>query len=77
MQPAPEIRHRDIRTNGVRLHAAEAGPEAGPLVLLLHGFPELWYGWRHQIGPLAAAGFRVLAPPRTSGATTPATSRGA
>jgi pimeloyl-ACP methyl ester carboxylesterase len=41
---------------------AEAGPPAGPLVVLLHGFPELAYSWRHQIGPLADAGFRVLAP---------------
>ncbi|HEX9941624.1 MAG TPA: alpha/beta hydrolase [Thermoanaerobaculia bacterium] len=55
-------RHRTIATNGVRLHAAEAGPESGPLLVLLHGFPEFWYGWRHQIGPLAAAGFHVLAP---------------
>jgi pimeloyl-ACP methyl ester carboxylesterase len=55
-------RHRTIATNGVRLHAVEAGPESGPLLILLHGFPEFWYGWRNQIGPLAAAGFRVLAP---------------
>lgn len=47
---------------GVTLHVAEAGPEGGPLVVLLHGFPEFWYGWRKQIGPLARAGFRVLAP---------------
>ena len=39
-----------------------AGPADGPLVVLLHGFPEFWYGWRRQIGPLAAAGLRVLAP---------------
>jgi pimeloyl-ACP methyl ester carboxylesterase len=44
----------------VRLHYVEAG--SGPLVLLLHGFPEFWYGWRLQIAPLAAAGFRVVAP---------------
>ena len=47
---------------GVTLHVARAGPEDGPLVILLHGFPEFWYGWRHQIGPLAQAGLRVLAP---------------
>jgi epoxide hydrolase 4 len=47
---------------GLRVHAAVAGPEAGPLVVLLHGFPEFWYSWRHQIGPLAQAGFRVVAP---------------
>lgn len=55
-------RHRTIATNGIRLHAVEAGSEGGPLVILLHGFPEFWYGWHRQIEPLAAAGFRVLAP---------------
>jgi pimeloyl-ACP methyl ester carboxylesterase len=55
-------RHRTIATNGIRLHAVEAGPEGGPLLLLLHGFPEFWYGWRQQIEPLAAAGFHVVAP---------------
>ena len=54
--------HVFISTNGIRLHAVQAGPENGPLVILLHGFPEFWYGWRKQIGPLAEAGFRVLAP---------------
>ena len=44
----------------VRLHYVEAGD--GPLLVLLHGFPEFWYGWRLQIAPLAAAGFRVVAP---------------
>ncbi|HKG93914.1 MAG TPA: alpha/beta fold hydrolase [Gemmatimonadaceae bacterium] len=44
---------------GVRLHYVEAG--SGPLVVLLHGFPQLWLCWRHQIGPLAAAGFRAVA----------------
>lgn len=48
--------------NGVTLHVAEAGPEDGPLVVLLHGFPEFWYGWRYQIGALAEAGFHVVAP---------------
>src|SRR5437868_5162254 len=43
-----------------RLHYVEAGD--GPLVVLLHGFPEFWYSWRHQIPALAAAGFRALAP---------------
>ncbi len=49
-------------TNGVRLHAVQSGPDDGPLVILLHGFPEFWYGWRNQIGRLAEAGFRVLVP---------------
>ena len=53
---------RFVQTNGIRLHIVEAGPEDGPPVVLLHGFPELWYGWRRQIGPLAEAGFRVIVP---------------
>jgi pimeloyl-ACP methyl ester carboxylesterase len=52
--------HRDISANGVRLHIAEAGD--GPLVLLLHGFPEFWWAWRAQLPALATAGFRVVAP---------------
>lgn len=39
-----------------------AGPQDGPVVILLHGFPEFWYGWHKQIEPLAAAGFRVIVP---------------
>lgn len=54
--------NRTIEIPGIRLHVVEAGPEDGPLVLLLHGFPEFSYGWRKQIGPLAAAGFHVVAP---------------
>jgi pimeloyl-ACP methyl ester carboxylesterase len=53
---------RTIPTNGIRLHAVEAGPADGPLVIFLHGYPEFWYAWRKQIEPFAAAGFRVLAP---------------
>jgi pimeloyl-ACP methyl ester carboxylesterase len=52
--------HRFAEVNGVRLHYVEAG--TGPLVILLHGFPEFWYSWRHQLPALAAAGFRALAP---------------
>ena len=52
--------HREAVVNGVRLHYVEAGD--GPTVVLLHGFPDFWYGWRHQIPALAGAGFRVLAP---------------
>lgn len=51
--------HRDLTANGVRLHVAEAG--SGPLVVLLHGFPQLWWAWRHQIPALADAGYRVAA----------------
>jgi epoxide hydrolase 4 len=46
----------------VRLHYVEAGPIDGPAVVLLHGFPDFWYSWRHQIPALAAAGFRPIAP---------------
>jgi pimeloyl-ACP methyl ester carboxylesterase len=51
---------RLIESNGIRLNIAEQGE--GPPVLLCHGFPESWYSWRHQIGALAAAGFRAVAP---------------
>ena len=49
-------------SDGVTLHVIEAGPEDGPLVILLHGFPEFWWGWRYQIAPLVEAGFRVVVP---------------
>jgi pimeloyl-ACP methyl ester carboxylesterase len=55
-----ELEHRAVTTNGIRLHCVVAG--SGPLVVLLHGFPEFWYSWRHQIPALVAAGFRVAAP---------------
>ena len=51
---------REIETNGITLRAAVEGE--GPLVILVHGWPELWYSWRHQIKPLAQAGYRVVAP---------------
>ena len=51
-----------FNNGGVDLHAVASGPADGPLVILLHGFPEFWYSWRKQIGPLAGAGFRVVAP---------------
>ncbi len=51
-----------IQTNGVKLHVVAAGPKNGTPVILLHGFPEFWFGWRHQIPALAAAGYRVIAP---------------
>ena len=56
----PEITHRTIQTNGINMRIAEAGE--GPLVLLLHGFPELWYSWRHQLPALAEAGYHAVAP---------------
>ncbi|MBW3630155.1 MAG: alpha/beta hydrolase [Gemmatimonadetes bacterium] len=54
------LRHRYADANGIRIHLAEEG--RGPLVLLLHGFPEFWYGWRRQIPAIAEAGFRAVAP---------------
>ncbi|MFC0560456.1 alpha/beta fold hydrolase [Halalkalibacter alkalisediminis] len=51
-----------IQTNGVILHTAVVGPKSGRLVILLHGFPEFWYGWRHQVEPLVEAGYRVVIP---------------
>ena len=53
---------RYVTTNGIRLHCLEDGPVDGPLVLLLHGFPELAYSWRHQVPALGAAGYHVVAP---------------
>jgi epoxide hydrolase 4 len=55
-----ELAHRYADLGDVRLHYVEAGE--GPLVLLLHGFPQFWYQWRHQIPVLVEAGFRVVAP---------------
>ena len=52
--------HRFAETNGIRMHYVEQGD--GFPVLFLHGFPELWYSWRHQIPALAGAGFRAIAP---------------
>jgi pimeloyl-ACP methyl ester carboxylesterase len=54
------LSHRQLRVDGVELHVAELG--SGPPVVLCHGFPELWYSWRHQLPALAGAGYRVVAP---------------
>src|SRR5438128_3801883 len=54
------LTHRTVSTNGITMHVAEQGD--GPLVVLCHGFPELWYSWRHQLPALADAGYRVIAP---------------
>lgn len=62
LQSLPGVQHRDIETNGVSLHTAFAGREDGPPVVLLHGFPEFWYGWRHQIPSLVDEGYRVVVP---------------
>ena len=57
-----DVKHRTIATNGIELHAAVAGPDDGPTALLLHGFPDCWYGWHRQIEPLARAGYHVVVP---------------
>jgi len=66
-----EWRHGTARVNGIELHYVSVEPDPGavenptgaaPLVVLLHGFPEFWYAWRHQLTPLAEAGYRVVAP---------------
>ncbi|MER7566026.1 alpha/beta hydrolase [Streptomyces sp. NPDC097941] len=61
MQPEPtaELRHRTVEGPAGRLHLVEQG--TGPLVLLVHGFPESWYSWRRQLPALAAAGYRAVA----------------
>lgn len=58
--PSVESTFRDV--NGITLHVVAAGDPEDPLVVLLHGFPEFWYGWRQYVQPLVAAGYRVLVP---------------
>jgi len=57
-----EVTHEQVPANGIELHVATAGPADGTPVVLCHGFPELWYSWRHQLSALGDAGFRALAP---------------
>jgi len=61
MTPPIPLRHQKVPLNGVDLHWVEAGPTDGPPVILLHGFPEFWFAWRHQIPALASAGLRTVA----------------
>ena len=56
------LKFEHIKTNGIRLHTALAGPADGKPVFLLHGFPDAWFGWEAQIDPLVDAGFRVIVP---------------
>ncbi len=56
------LEHQQLDLNGISLSLYCAGPEQGRPVWLLHGFPECWHSWRHQIGPLVEAGYRVLVP---------------
>jgi len=56
------VEHRFVTVNGINMHVAEMGPVNGPVILFLHGFPELWYAWRHQIAAMASLGYRAVAP---------------
>ncbi|CAK9175345.1 unnamed protein product, partial [Ilex paraguariensis] len=55
-----KILHKNLYVNGINMHIAEIGE--GPAVLFLHGFPELWYSWRHQMLSLSSKGYRTIAP---------------
>jgi len=55
-----KIEHTMVPTNGINMHIASIG--TGPVVLFLHGFPELWYSWRHQLLYLSSLGYRCIAP---------------
>ncbi|CAN8278671.1 unnamed protein product [Cochlearia groenlandica] len=57
-----EVREKKIKTNGIWLNVAEKGDKEGSLVMLLHGFPETWFSWRHQIDFLSSHGYHVVAP---------------
>lgn len=54
------IEHRFVNVNGINMHVAEKGN--GPVILFIHGFPELWYSWRQQMAALSSHGFRAVAP---------------
>jgi pimeloyl-ACP methyl ester carboxylesterase len=58
----PNLEHVFLPTNGIRLHVVQSGSRYGALVILLHGFPEFWYGWRKQIRSLPDAGLRIWVP---------------
>ena len=55
-----KIEHTTVPTNGINMHIASIG--TGPVILFLHGFPELWYSWRHQLLSLSSHGYRCIAP---------------
>nr|GEW52510.1 putative RNA-directed DNA polymerase [Tanacetum cinerariifolium] len=57
-----QINHRFLQVNRLKLHVADIGLESSPAVIFLHGFPEIWYSWRHQLTAVANAGFRAIAP---------------
>ncbi|KAF3634597.1 hypothetical protein T459_05676 [Capsicum annuum] len=56
------IEHKYVEVNGLKLHVAETGNGNSPVVVFLHGFPEIWYSWRHQMIAVARAGYRAIAP---------------
>ncbi|MEK7425073.1 MAG: alpha/beta hydrolase, partial [Actinomycetota bacterium] len=60
--PGVALRERTVELSTVALHVVEAGPPDATPVVLLHGFPEFWWGWRRQIAPLSAAGLKVVVP---------------
>ena len=60
--PGLSFRHVELPGRGLKLHVGFQGPEAGPPVMLVHGFPESWYSWRHVAPRLAAEGYRVILP---------------
>ncbi|KMS98975.1 hypothetical protein BVRB_3g067130 [Beta vulgaris subsp. vulgaris] len=62
MATSDGIKHRSLHVNGINMHVVEKGDEGSPVVLFIHGFPELWYSWRHQILSLSALGYRAVAP---------------
>ncbi|XP_076885433.1 epoxide hydrolase 1-like [Bidens hawaiensis] len=55
-----QIVHKFVEVNGVKIHLAEIGNESSPVVVFIHGFPEIWYSWRHQMIAVAGAGFRAI-----------------
>ncbi|KAI3456305.1 hypothetical protein Pfo_012968 [Paulownia fortunei] len=57
-----QIEHKYVEVNGLKVHVAEIGSGSSPAVVFLHGFPEIWYSWRHQIIAVAKAGYRAIAP---------------
>ena len=56
----PNLEHVTIPTNGIHLHVVQSGSRYGPLVILLHGFPEFWYGWRRQIITIGRCRFTCM-----------------
>lgn len=62
MTDLPPLEHHRVDVGALSLHVVTAGPADGPPVLMLHGFPECWWGWSHQLKPLVDAGFRVVVP---------------